>query len=272
VILSDLIAGRLVARYKRFLADVVLENDGEAESQSPITCHIANPGSMLGLANEGARVYVQKAANPKSKLPYSVKLIDLQNETGKDNLVIVDTHLANRLFANFFSLGALHGLAQYTQYKTEQVFEDSRFDFCLSSTDGNTTLGSLPVWLEVKSTTLSSDYPGSIATPQAGLYAMFPDAKTERGRKHLQGLIRAVSLGHRAIQFFMIMRSDCSAFSPCHHIDPAYAAALVEARDRGVEILAQDIKFAWLDSASTGSLSLSISPGKALPCLLERAD
>lgn len=273
MILSDLISGRLVTRYKRFLADVIIDGDA---SQTPITCHIANPGSMLGLSAPGTRVYLQRAVNPKSKLPYSVKLVSLARPADRDDLVIVDTHLANKLFGEFFSQGSLHGLSDYTSCKPEQSFEDSRFDFCLTGLRNGIKDGAAPddrpTWLEVKSTTLSSDYPGSLGTPQAGLQAMFPDAKTDRGRKHLQGLIRAVGLGHRAFQFFMVMRSDCHAFSPCHHIDPAYAAALVEARDRGVEILAQDLRFAWLDSEQTGSLSLSVEPGKSLPCRLDRTD
>lgn len=214
--IANLERATLIRRYKRFLADVQLETGGI------ITAHCPNPGSMLGCAEPGSPVLIQKSNDPKRKLPYTLSVV-FSNGVA----INVNTMLANKVVTEALNKKQIVGFSSYDTIRSEVVFHDSRFDFFLS--------GAKPAsdcFIEVKSTTL--------ADTQKGL-AMFPDAPTERGRKHLNALMHAVKDGYRAVQFYLIARADCHRFSPADHIDKDYGQTLRKAQKAGVEIIAFDL-------------------------------
>ncbi|MBX9689753.1 MAG: DNA/RNA nuclease SfsA [Candidatus Obscuribacterales bacterium] len=233
---EELIRAKLVRRYKRFLADVVL--DGESE---PRTVHCPNPGSMLGLTEEGTTVWLRPARNPQAKLSYGWVLAELPG-----TFVSVDTLLANKLVNDALLNKKIPELVGYEKVGKEKTFGESRFDFFLTEHE------QLPdCYMEVKSTTLLES---SIA--------MFPDAKTERGRKHLEHLIRCKKESFRALQFFCISRCDAALFKAADHIDQKYGDALRLAASSGVEVLAYD-----LEIRRHGSV-FSFEIGKRVECSL----
>ena len=221
MILSNLVQAKLVKRYKRFLADVELK-DG-----SVITAHCPNPGSMLGMCDEGMNAYLSHSADPKRKLPWTLKLVECPS-----SLVVVDTMLANKLFKEAFEQGGLPEFGRFDQILGEQVFSDSRFDFLLS----HTTSGIKSCFVEVKSATMWQDG-----------CALFPDARTERGRKHLATLSKAVADGFEACQFYLVGRSDAQSFSTADDIDPLYGQALKLARQKGVQVAVRALEFTYVD-------------------------
>ncbi|MCF6292734.1 MAG: DNA/RNA nuclease SfsA [Robiginitomaculum sp.] len=207
-----LIPGKLLKRYKRFLADIEFA-DGEIR-----TVHCANPGSMLGLTEPGNGVFVSDSQNPKRKLLYSLELIDLGN-----TLVSINTHLANKLAEEAINADKIKQLSGYETIRREVKYgQNSRIDLLLEHQSRR------PCYVEVKSVTLSRT---------SGL-AEFPDSVTKRGAKHLFELSEQVKSGNRAVQLFVIQRSDCQQFNPAADIDPEYAAALTSAQKAGVEIVA----------------------------------
>ncbi|MBL4617594.1 MAG: DNA/RNA nuclease SfsA [Robiginitomaculum sp.] len=207
-----LICGKLLKRYKRFLADIEFA-DGEIR-----TVHCANPGSMLGLIELGNGVFVSDSQNPKRKLLYSLELIDLGN-----TLVSVNTHLANKLAEEAINANLIQQLSGYDTIRREVKYgQNSRIDLLLEHQSRRRC------YVEVKSVTLSRT---------SGL-AEFPDSVTKRGAKHLFELSEQVKSGNRAVQLFVIQRSDCQKFSPADDIDPEYAKALAVAQNAGVEIIA----------------------------------
>lgn len=209
---KPLIPARLIYRYKRFLADVTLEDGQE------VTAHCANPGSMLGLKDPGLRIWLEPNDNPKRKLRYSWKLAQLPDDT----LVVVDTGLANRVVGEALRRGAISAFADYPEVRAEVKYgANSRVDFLLSGPDRADT------YVEVKSVTLSR---------QPGL-AEFPDSVTARGTKHLQELSAMVRVGHRAVMVYLVGRSDSNRFDLARDLDPTYAAACCDARAAGVEFL-----------------------------------
>lgn len=210
---DPLIPGRLQRRYKRFLSDVRLENGEE------VVAHCANPGSMLGLADPGARVWLSPASNPARKLRWSWELVEVASEKG-DALVGINTGRANALAEEALTAGRLPELAGYDGWRREVRYgTGSRVDFLLE--------GATPCYLEIKSVTLKRG-PG---------LAEFPDAVTARGKRHLAELAAMVQQGHRAVLLFLVQRGDCERVAVAQDIDPAYAAALTEAQAAGVEIL-----------------------------------
>jgi sugar fermentation stimulation protein A len=206
--LPSMIYGTLIKRYKRFLADVELE-DG-----SVITVHCPNTGRMTTCAEPGWRVALSDSNNPKRKYRYTWELVH-----NGDGWICVNTGRANEIACEAVSSGTIPELAGYTEVIREQTFGNSRFDLLLRTDDDL-------CYVEVKSVTL-------LATD--GCYA-FPDAVTERGRKHLNELIEVVNAGHRAAMLFVISRSDGTTFRVADEIDPNYAAALKVAIAAGVEI------------------------------------
>mgnify|MGYP003700877885 CR=1 FL=1 len=210
---APLIPGRLERRYKRFLSDIRLDDGRE------ITAHCANPGSMLGLATPGARVWLSPADNPKRKLRWSWELVEVPGDAGAA-LVGINTGRANALVAEALAAGQIPEVADHHGLRREVRYgAGSRVDFLLE--------GERPCYLEVKSVTLKR---------RPGL-AEFPDAVTARGTRHLAELAAMVREGHRAVLLFLVQRGDCERVAVAEDIDPAYAAAFAEARATGVEIL-----------------------------------
>lgn len=214
---TPLIPARLIRRYKRFLADCRLEDGRE------ITAHCANPGSMMGLAEPGMRVWLEPNDDPKKKLKFGWRLVDHEN----GHFTGVDTSLPNRMLCAALEAGEVAGLEGYDTVRPEVKYgEASRIDFLLQSPDRPAT------YVEVKSVTLSR-HPG---------LAEFPDSKTARGAKHLAELSAMVRDGHRAVMLYLIQRTDCEGFTLAADIDPTYAAAYADARKAGVETLCFDCR------------------------------
>ena len=211
---SPLLSGRLVRRYKRFLADITLDDGRE------ITAHCANPGSMLGVAIEGAPVWVSEHQDKKRKLPFSWQLVDIGGV-----LIPVNTSNPNRIIDEALRDGVIPELDGYEETRREVKYgEKSRIDFLLEDPRKGAC------YVEVKNVHLSR-------TP--GL-AEFPDSVTARGAKHLRELMAVKEAGARAVMLFVAQRSDCRRFRPADDLDPAYGRALREAAAAGVELLCYD--------------------------------
>ena len=209
---TPLIPARLIRRYKRFLADMRLEDGRE------ITAHCANPGSMMGLAEPGVKCWLEPNDDPKKKLKYGWRLVDHEN----GHFTGVDTSLPNRALREALEAGEVAKLAQYTDIRPEVKYgTGSRVDFLLSGA------GLPDLYLEVKSVTLSRS-PG---------LAEFPDSVTARGTRHLRELQEMIGEGHRAMMLYLVQRTDCTRFALARDIDPAYGAAFDAARAAGVEIM-----------------------------------
>jgi sugar fermentation stimulation protein A len=203
--------GVLVQRYKRFLADVVLD-DGTA-----LTAHCPNPGAMLGLNTPGLTAWLSKSANPKRKLSHTLELVEADG-----GLVGINTLLPNKLVAEALAAGTIPELAGYTVHRAEVKYaEASRVDFLLSGTDRP------PCYLEIKNVHLR----------RRGRLAEFPDCVAARSTRHLRDLADEVARGARAVALFVVQRTDCDAFSACADLDPKFAAGLEAAADAGVEVL-----------------------------------
>ena len=206
-----LIRGILIKRYKRFLADVLLDN-GET-----VTAHCANSGSMMGLKDEGNIVWLSPATNPKAKLNYKWELVEVDG-----SLIGINTSHPNRLVQDAITDGTISELEGYQNLRREMKYgQNSRIDIFLSGS----TQGDRDCYVEVKSVTLSR---------QKGI-AEFPDSVTARGTKHLKELSQMVADGHRAIMVYLMQREDCTEFRLAADIDPTYAAALDAALYDGVE-------------------------------------
>ena len=214
---TPLVPARLIRRYKRFLADIRLEDGRE------VTAHCANPGSMLGLKEPGMKIWVEQNEDPKKKLKFGWRLVDHEN----GHFTGVDTSVPNRALRAAIMARQVPELADYQTILPEQKYgENSRIDFLLRQP------GLPDAYVEVKSVTLSR---------QPGL-AEFPDSVTARGRKHVKELARMVGLGHRAMIFYLIQRTDCVSMTVAADIDPAYAATFAEASAGGVECIAYDTR------------------------------
>jgi sugar fermentation stimulation protein A len=208
---QPLVRGRLVSRYKRFFADVVLD-DGTA-----LTAHCPNPGAMLGLNTPGLPCWVSKSDDHKRKLAHTLELVEADG-----GLVGVNTMHPNRLVAEALAQDAIAELTGYTTHRREVRYGiNSRVDFLLEHPDRP------PAWLEVKNCHLR----------RSGSLAEFPDCVAARSLKHLRELTAMVEAGDRAVMLFVVQRTDCDAFEACHDLDPAYARGLDEAAARGVEVL-----------------------------------
>jgi sugar fermentation stimulation protein A len=206
---GPLISATLVRRYKRFFADVALESGGE------ITAHCPNPGSMLGLATPGAKVWLSRSDSPTRKLAHTLVEAD-------GSFVGVNTMLPNRLVEEALRAGAIPELAGYPTLRREVRYgAASRVDFLLEHP------ARPACYLEVKSVTLAR-------TP--GL-AEFPDSVSARAAGHLEELEGVVRAGFRAVAFFLVQRTDCAAFTVAADIDPTFAAALARATRGGVDVL-----------------------------------
>lgn len=204
--------GRLLRRYKRFLADVRLDDGVET------TAHVPNPGAMLGLADPGLPVWCSTATSPTRKLPLTLELVEADG-----GLVGVNTMNPNRIVAEALRERRIPALCAYDRVRPEVKYgAASRIDFKL---EGD---GLAPLWLEVKNCHFMRE-PG---------LAEFPDCTAARSAKHLRELAAQVSAGDRAVQLFVIQRCDCDRFDTAGDIDPVYHQALRTAADAGVEVVA----------------------------------
>lgn len=210
---SRLYEGILLQRYKRFLADVRLDN-GEL-----VTAHCANTGAMSGCAQPGWRVWLSKSQNPKRKLAYSWELV--RSDAG--HWIGINTHNANVLVAEALQNKVIAELVEYTSIQREvKLKEDnSRVDFMLSAEH------LADCYVEVKSVTLLDNNQG-----------YFPDAVTLRGHKHLRALGQLAESGYRAVLLFCVQHSGIQTVQVARHIDPQYAIELEHAKAKGVEIIA----------------------------------
>lgn len=205
---TPLVRGTLIKRYKRFLADVTLD-DGTV-----VTAHTANSGSMMGCCEPGSEVWLSPADNPARKLKWTWELVRVG-----DGLVGINTSWPNLLVAEACAEGLIPEVAGYDTVRREVKYgKNSRIDVLLEKADGSRC------YVEVKNVTLAR-----------GGHAEFPDAVTARGAKHLVEMTDMVAEGHRAVMVYLVQREDCEAFRVAADIDPAYRDALALAMSRGVE-------------------------------------
>jgi sugar fermentation stimulation protein A len=208
---DPLVPGRLLRRYKRFLADARLA-DGET-----VTVHCPNPGAMLGLDQPESEIWLTPAKGKGRKLPYGWELIRVD-----ETLVGINTARPNGLAEEAIGQNLIPALAGYGSLRREVPYgRNSRIDLLLES-----ALGGPPCHVEVKNVHL-----------KRGTLAEFPDSVTARGTKHLDELARISAAGGRAVMLYIVQRADCTGFAIARDIDPVYADALTRACKMGVEIL-----------------------------------
>lgn len=209
---ENLVKGRLIRRYKRFLADVELENG------TIITAHCTNTGSMKSCVEEGAPVLLSPAADKTRKTPFTWEMIWINQAW-----VGVNTNNANKIAFELVSKSIIVGLQGLTNLRREVKYGDSRFD--IFGMDGQHE-----VWMEVKNVSMKE-----------GDWVLFPDAVTTRGQKHLKTLMAVKKAGHRAAMIYIIQRTDVSKFAAALEVDPEYARLLEEAKKAGVEVYAVQV-------------------------------
>lgn len=209
--MSELIQGRLLRRYKRFLADVEL-TDGQQ-----ITVHCPNTGAMTGCAEPGSRVWLSTSDSKTRKYPNTWELV----ETAQ-GMACIHSARANKVVRAGFEDGLIPGFEAYPEIRSEVKYgQNSRADLLLEGPEGR-------IFLEVKSVTLCRD----------DGQGLFPDAVSERGRKHLRELASIRDESTRAIMFFCALHEGVQRVSAAGQIDPRYRDALSEVMDQGVEVLA----------------------------------
>ncbi|SMP00835.1 DNA/RNA nuclease SfsA [Shimia sagamensis] len=210
---TPLVPAVLLRRYKRFLADVRLEDGRE------VTAHCANPGSMMGLKDEGIKIWLEPNDDPKKKLKYGWRLVEHKN----GHFTGVDTSVPNRALKAALLAHEIPELASYESVRPEVKYgTNSRIDFLLSGE------GRKDLYLEVKSVTLSRE---------EGV-AEFPDSVTARGTKHLEELMAMIAEGHDAMMLYLVQRTDAERVTLAPDIDPTYAETFQRARAAGVQVLA----------------------------------
>lgn len=211
---GDCICANFMRRVKRFTVE--LEKDGEI-----IWAHTNNTGAMLGLQGPGMEALLSRSANPARKLPFTLERIRQKRGDGHGFWTGVNTSVPNRLFEAAFHARRLDFATGYARLRRERRLGECRLDACLYAD------GKKPLWVECKNVTLAED----------GV-AYFPDAPSERGRRHLESLMEIVRAGERAAMFYLIQRPDARCFAPADFIDPLYAELFYQAASAGVEMRA----------------------------------
>lgn len=231
---TPLIEGRLIKRYKRFLSDIQLPN-GDV-----VVAHCPNTGSMKRCQQNHARVWLSKSDNPKRKLGYTWELVEIDSEY----LACINTGYPNKLVGEAIRNGVIKELSEYAEQKAEVKYgENSRIDWLLTGSGGQ------KCYVEVKNVTLLEE---------DGV-GYFPDAVTERGRKHLYELARMVEEGHRAVLFFCVSHEGIDSVSPAIHIDKKYALAFNEVLNKGVEVLAYKVDISTKKMIVSHSIPIALS-------------
>lgn len=204
-----LFKGKLIKRYKRFLADIVLENE------EIITAHVPNSGAMTSCIEENCDVWVSFHDDPKRKLKYTLELTKIN-----ENLICTNTGVANKIALEAIKNGTIKELQGYSSIKPEQKYgQNSRIDILLENENEK-------CYVEIKSVSL-----------RINNFLAFPDAVTSRGTKHLKELEEMVKQGHRAVMLYVIQRTDDLAFRLANEIDKKYYEAFNEVTKNGVEVL-----------------------------------
>lgn len=215
---TPLVPARLVRRYKRFLADAVLERTGQE-----VTAHCPNPGAMTGLAEPGQRIWLEPVTG--RKLAFGWRL----SEVAGGHSAGIDTSVPNRIVREALGAGGIPALEGYGGLRAEVAYGSrSRVDFLLSHS------GQPDAYVEVKNVHLMR---------RPGL-AEFPDCVTARGTRHLRDLAAVARAGGRAVMLYVVQRTDCTAMRLATDIDPAYSAAAAAARAAGVEMIAHGTEIA----------------------------
>ncbi|MBI3445283.1 MAG: DNA/RNA nuclease SfsA [Magnetospirillum sp.] len=231
---QPLVRATLIKRYKRFLADMRLEDGTE------ITAHVANSGAMLGTAEPGMICFLSPATNPERKLKWNWELVTVDG-----HLVGVNTAHPNGIVAQAVADGAIAELTGYSSIRREVKYGvNSRIDLLLEEQ------GRPRCWVEVKNVHL-----------KRGEWAEFPDAVTVRGTKHLAELRDRVAAGERAVMVYLVQREDCTGFRPAADIDPTYARSLEGAVRDGVEAICYTCHLSPDGIELSGPLPLVIGSG-----------
>lgn len=227
----------LIKRYKRFLADITLENGTET------TIHVANTGAMSGCAETGNAVWYSTSDNPKRKYPFSWEI----TQTQQKHFICVNTLRANQLVEEAINNNIIEELTGYDTLNREVKYgnEHSKIDFLLTNSQNQQD-----AYIEVKSVTLLSD--NEEGDKGQGY---FPDAVTTRGQKHLRELIEVAQSGKRAVLLFAVLHSGINAVKPAAHIDSKYAELFYEAQVQGVEILIYKANFTLQDDSFSLTLN-----------------
>ena len=211
---ETLISGEFIKRYKRFFVDVKINN-------SIVTSHCPNTGSMMGLLDQGNKVWLSKSENPKRKLKYTLQIIE-----NKKSKIGINTHLTNKIILDALKHKLIKDFQNTERIQQEVKFgKNTRFDFLLSYKKKKT-------FIEVKNVTLSR---------RNGI-AEFPDAITSRGLKHINELLRASKLGYDIYLLFLIQRNDCKEFCLAKDIDPEYTSCLLKGVKKKLKVLCYDCK------------------------------
>lgn len=247
-----LVPGTLLRRYKRFLADVRLDDGRE------VVAHCPNTGSMRAVNVPGSRVWLAASDNPARKLAWTWELIELAQPDGRVAAASVNTGRANRIVEEALREGRVEELADYATLRREarveghvvgKAHDRTRLDFRLEDPRYGTA------FVEVKQVTLK----------EADGHGYFPDAVSERGRRHLEALAALVARGHRAVLLFCVAHEGIDDVAPALHLDPAYAATLREVAALGVEVLARRCEV-----IREADMPAAIRLGRGLPVSLTR--
>ncbi len=209
---TPLLPGRLIRRWMRFLSEVRLEDGGDV-----VRAHCPNPGAMLGLKEPGSRVWLEPNDDPRKKLKYGWRLVELAD----GHMAGIDTAVPNRVVGEALRAGMIAELAGPGEVRAEVPYgANSRVDFVIEGPASRT-------FVEVKNVHLRREAD----------WAEFPDCVTERGARHLRELVEVVGQGDRAVMLYLVQRTDCARLRMAADLDPGYAAAFAEARRAGVEML-----------------------------------